>query len=273
MLSNKTVLITGGAGSIGRTYANHLGTKVKLKLLDLPGMFSDMTAPLDAELIEVDLADLNAIRRHYDGVDIVIHLAGERKPSALWQDLLPANIIGLYNSVIASIDSRVQHFVYASSVHTVSGGSRRLGIQEDVPVQPADLYGVTKCFGEALGYYAAHSHQLKFTALRIGAFQESEVINNTNSGWMLLDYCSHFDLCRMIDAVITEQTSIFSIYNAVSRNTFSRLSMDKAIKELGFSPEADSFMISAAFQEAIQNVGGLADKPAESGLRADLTRE
>lgn len=270
MKTRKTILITGGAGTIGTGYAHWLTNATQVKLLDLPGSFKAEHHELGFELIESNLTDIDSIRGHFQDVDVVIHLAGERRPSALWDSLLQSNVIGAYNSLAAAISAQCQHFIYASSVHAVSGGSRRLGITEDLAVQPADLYGVTKCFGEALGYFASQSTSIKFTALRIGAFQESDAVNSTNSGWMLVDYCAPKDLFGLLDSVISKQDANFAIYNAASNNTFGRLSMEKAELELGYRPSFDSFSLASPFHAAIAEVGGLADKPAASGMRADL---
>ena len=44
-------------------------------------------------------------------------------------------------------------------------------VKTSEPGNPGDLYGVTKCFGEALGRYMAEQEDLWVIALRIGAFQ------------------------------------------------------------------------------------------------------
>ena len=53
----------------------------------------------------------------------------------------------------------------------VSGYPKNIQVKTSEPVNPGDLYGVTKCFGEALGRYMAEQEGLSVIALRIGGFQ------------------------------------------------------------------------------------------------------
>ena len=75
------VLLTGGAGFIGRHVLNELLTRGhEVRVLD--SLRSDVhkdskTAPLDAELVVADVRDAGAIDRALDGVEAVLHLAAK----------------------------------------------------------------------------------------------------------------------------------------------------------------------------------------------------
>ncbi|MGV8882059.1 MAG: NAD-dependent epimerase/dehydratase family protein [Rhodoglobus sp.] len=265
----REVLITGGAGSIGSGYAHWARDRYKLTLLDLPGRFTGQHSP-NARLVEGDIRDLDSIRDAFDGIDTVLHLGGERLPWALWSTLLPANIIGTYNVIASAVSAGCRRVIYASSVHAVSGYPPGSRVAEDDPVRPGDLYGVTKVFGEALGRYVSASEQLSFVALRIGAFREPHEIQSPDAGWMLQDFTAPTDLYRLIDTVIEAEDVGFEIYNATSANTFTRLPMEKAREDFGYVPEFDAFQLSTPFRDAINAVGGVADRSMESGLREDI---
>ena len=47
-------------------------------------------------------------------------------------------------------------------------------VKTSEPVNPGDLYGVSKCFGEALARYMAEKEGVSAISLRIGAFQPLE---------------------------------------------------------------------------------------------------
>lgn len=267
----RRILITGGAGSIGTGYARWASGRYEITLLDLPGQFSAEHHQL-GRVVEGDLGSLASISGAFDGIDTVIHLGGERYPWAQWDTLLPANIVGTYNMVVAAISSRCKRIVYASSVHAVSGYPEGSGIPEAMPVRPGDLYGVTKCFGEALGSFVTHTEDISFVALRIGAFREPASLASPDSGWMLQDYTAPEDLYSQLDVVIEAEGLGFEIFNAVSGNTFSRLPMEKARAALDFTPRYDSFQLSPPFRSAIEAVGGVADRVVESGMRDDLER-
>lgn len=269
MTGQRPVLVTGGAGTIGTGFAESAADAYDLTLLDLPGRFTGGHTEF-GRIVEADLTDLAAVKDAFHGIDTVVHLGGERRPSAVWSQLLPANIVGTYNVVAAAIAAGCRRVVYASSVHAVSGYPAGAQIRETDPVRPGDLYGVSKCFGEALGNFAASTEGLSFVALRIGAFQEPGDLDEPGSGWKLRDFCAPADLYRLMRRVIDAEGIGFEIYNAVSGNTFTRLPMHKASHDLGFEPEYDAFELVTPFRDAVHSVGGLDDLVPLSGLRDDI---
>lgn len=267
----RRILVTGAAGSIANAFMRATADEYEFTLLDLPGTF-DAERRAFGRVVEVDLADLSNLAGVMDGIDTVLHLAGQRSPSTLWEDLLPANIVGTYNVVAAAVAAGVRRVIYASSVHTVTGYVKGQ-IRESDPVLPDDLYGVTKCFGEALGAFAVTAENLdSFIAMRIGAFQDPAKLKEPDAGWMLRDYLAPDDLVEMLRVLIASDRRGFDIYNAASANRFGRLSMAKAAEELGFVPRSDAFEIASPFAQAVAEVGGLDDRPALSGMRADVAR-
>jgi dTDP-L-rhamnose 4-epimerase len=78
------VLITGGAGFIGRRVTDELlkrGNRVRVLDALLPQVHGDAGRPADldgeAELIHADIRDGDAVARALEGVDSVVHLAAE----------------------------------------------------------------------------------------------------------------------------------------------------------------------------------------------------
>lgn len=265
------VLVTGAAGNIATAFLDAAADDYEFTLLDLPGAFDD-ARPARGRIVETDLAQLSNLTGVMDGIDTVIHLAGQRSPSTLWDDLLPANIVGTYNVVAAAVAAKVRRIIYASSVHTVTGYAKGQ-IRESDPVLPDDLYGVTKCFGEALGAFAVTAENLEsFVALRIGAFQNPSRLTEPDAGWMLRDFLDPEDLVEMLRLLIASDRRGFDIYNAASANRFGRLSMAKAAEDLGFVPRSDAFEIASPIAQAFAAVGGLHDRPALSGMREDVAR-
>ncbi|MGB4135770.1 MAG: NAD(P)-dependent oxidoreductase [Microbacterium sp.] len=266
--ARRTVLVTGAAGHIGSGFLERFHERYDMVQLDLPGMVAEDAARF-GRVLEVDLRDLAEVKRAFQGIDTVVHLAGFRKADSLWQDLLEVNITGTYNVVAAAIAQHCRRIVYASSVHAVSGYPMQRQLREDDPVNPNDLYGVSKVFGEALGRYAAEQEGLSFIALRIGAFQQPDAVTPTGSGWMLQEYCAPDDLYELLVRCIDDESMTFEIFNAASASRYPRLDMSKARERLGFTPSVDAFAMVPAIREAIESAGPLAPRPS-SGMRADL---
>ena len=87
----------------------------------------------------------------YVAMHTVLHLAGNVSPSATWSELLQADVVGTDHPMVAVKSAGSRRFEYASSIHAVSGYPGAVQVKTGEPVNPGDLYGVAKCFGEALG--------------------------------------------------------------------------------------------------------------------------
>ncbi|MGP6178267.1 NAD-dependent epimerase/dehydratase family protein [Microbacterium sp. A196] len=265
----RRVLITGGAGQIGLGFAADAQGEYDFVLLDLPGRFTAAAEEL-GEVIEADITDSQAMRSALAGVDTVIHLGGFRQASTRWADLLPVNIAGTYNVVAAAIANECSRFIFASSVHAVSGYAEGRQLREEDPVNPADLYGVSKVFGEALGRYAAEQEGLSFIALRVGAFQYPDLVGKVGSGWMVEEYCAPADLYQLLRLCIEHDDITFEIFNAASANRLGRMDTSKAQAQLGYVPLYDSFELSGLAGYASDNLGSLTPPSQPSGMREDV---
>lgn len=227
------VLLTGAAGRIGSGFARYAAARYRLRLSDRAGPGLARLAE-HGELVPAELTDPDALRRACAGVDTVVHLGANPASDAGWDELLGPNVIGCYQLFAAAAEAGVRRVVYASSVHAVSGHPRDHPVTEAEPVNPGDLYGVTKCFGEALGRYAAEQLGLSVIALRIGAFKTGPV----RPGKERIDdiYLAADDLYQLIGLAIEVAGVRFAIVNATSDNDLQRLDPARARALLGYRP-------------------------------------
>ncbi|GAB4214404.1 MAG: NAD(P)-dependent oxidoreductase [Roseiflexaceae bacterium] len=270
----RAVLVTGAAGTIGSYFAEHAGERYDLRLMVHND--DDDAARLRAygRVVTGDLSDLEGLKRLCEGIDTVVHLAANPSPNAVWQELLEANIIGAYNMFVAAKAAGCRRVVYASSIHAVSGYPPDVQVKTSEPVNPGDLYGVTKCFGEALGRYMAEQEGLSVIALRIGAFQPLEAAREAGSIGMMDAFVSQRDLQQLIERSIDDEQIRFAVFHGLSDNRFKRLDISDARALLGYAPQDDLTEENPRLRELRLgeqvSAHNLSDDSAESGLREQL---
>lgn len=240
----RKVLVTGAAGHIGSYFAEHSHKRYDLRLMVRGNEDQARIESLKAfgEVVTAELGDLARLKEICRGIDTVLHLAASPDPSATWDALLPTNIIGAYHMMIAAKTAACRRVVYASSIHTVTGYCRDIQCKTTEPTNPGDIYGVTKCFGEALGRYMAEQENLSVIALRFGAFQPLEIAADAEKGIKLLDmYVSRRDVNQIIERSIDVENLKFGIFFGVSDNLFKRYDISDARELLGYQPQDDVF--------------------------------
>jgi nucleoside-diphosphate-sugar epimerase len=273
----RRVLVTGAAGNIGSYFAEHSRDRYDLRLM-VRG--DEDKADLDAlrkfgELVMADLSELEALKSHCRGVDTVLHLAASASPNTTWEQLLPNNIVGTYNMMVAAKAAGCRRLIYASSIHAVSGYPPDVQVKTTEPVNPGDLYGVSKCFGEALGRYMAEQEGLSVIALRIGAFQPLKSALDADKGVEMMHmFVSRRDLTQLIHKCIDVENLRFAIFHGVSDNYFKRLDISDARELVGYvpaddatelNPELDKLDLDQRVRAANQQ-----DPGQKSGIREDV---
>lgn len=271
--TKRRVLVTGAAGNIGSYFATHNGGKYDLRLMVRGDEERREEIEAFGEVLEADLADLARLKEVCAGIDTIVHLAGDPGPSSLWADLLQTNIIGTYNVFAAAKTAGVKRVVYASSIHAVSGYPADVQVKTNEPVNPGDLYGVSKCFGEALCRYMAEQEGVSAVALRIGGFQPLETMQNEGGLQFLDTFVSPRDLDQLLHRCIDTEGLKFAIFHGLSNNRFKRLDISDARNQVGYAPEDDAAahlppLKDVPLQEGIKT-SSLADG-GESGLRAEV---
>lgn len=269
----RKVLVTGAAGRIGSYFAQHSPERFDLRLM-VRGDEENLDEIKErGEVVEADLGDLERLKEVCEGIDTVIHLAGDPDPSATWESLHATNIVGTYHAFVAAKAAGCRRVVYASSIHAVSGYPAGVQVKPAEPVNPGDLYGVSKCFGEALARYMAEQEGLSAIAIRIGAFQPLE--NARKDDLSNLDaFVSHRDLHQLLVRCVDDEAIRFAIFHGLSDNRFKRLDITNARELLGYAPEDDfvrenPHLAPLELNETVITHSAVADG-SPSGLREEL---
>lgn len=274
--TRRRVLVTGAAGRIGSYFTEHAQGKYDFRLMVQGDEDSDSIEKIKAfgEVVTADLSELDTLKNFCQGIDTVVHMAGAPSPSETWQNLLDTNIIGTYNIFVAAKAAGCRRVIYASSIHAVSGYPPDVQVKTSEPVNPGDLYGVSKCFGEALARYMAEKEGVSAICLRIGAFQPLEAGRKEESISMLDAYVSHRDLHQLIEKCVDVENVQFAVLHGLSNNRFKRLDISDARELVGYDPQDDLTELNPKLKElklsdTVQTHSGVADGQ-ESGIREEL---
>jgi dihydroflavonol-4-reductase len=120
--SGAPVLVTGASGLLGYAIVQALrarGASVRVLLRGdaLPGAPEDATG---VEVVRGDLGDRAALRRGFDGVRFVFHVAADvRMFRTNWAESLRTNVDGTRNVVEACLAARPERLVFTSSAATL----------------------------------------------------------------------------------------------------------------------------------------------------------
>jgi len=237
--TRRTVLVTGAAGRIGAYFARHASSRYQLRLMVTRRDKRADALASHGEVVAGDLADRDKIAGLCAGMDTVLHLAGDPSPQAAWDSLLSRNIIGVYHVLAGALRAGCRRVILASSIHAVSGYPKDVQVKTGEPVNPGDLYGVSKCFAEALGRYVAEKEGLSVIAIRIGAFQPRDKTRPPSALPLMDSFVSRRDLHQLIERCIDDERLQFAIFHGLSNNRFKRLDITDARELLGYAPEDD----------------------------------
>jgi nucleoside-diphosphate-sugar epimerase len=270
----RKVLVTGAAGNIGSYFAEHSHHRYDLRLLVRDNDKDATAIRAFGEVVIGDITDLDRMKQVCRGIDTVVHLAGDPSPNATWDSVIGANITGTYYTFVAAKSCNCRRVIYASSIHAVSGYPADVQVKTSEPVNPGDLYGVSKCFGEALARYMAEKESLSAICLRIGAFQPLEAAQKPAAIGMLDAWVSQRDLNQLIERCIDVENLNFAILHALSDNRFKRLDISDARDLVGYRPQDDLTEVNVKLKELhlSEKVSShnLNDDQQKSGLRKEL---
>ncbi len=178
MFNNKTLLITGGTGSFGKSCVKFLLKEYKLKKLiifsrdelkqfNLSNELKNIRTKTKVRFFLGDVRDKDRLKLAFNRVDYVIHAAALKQiPAAEYnpQECIKTNIYGAENIIFAAIEKKVKKIIALST---------------DKACNPINLYGATKLASDKLFISAntlAGAENISFSVVRYG-----NVINSRGS--------------------------------------------------------------------------------------------
>jgi UDP-N-acetylglucosamine 4-epimerase len=256
-LTNKTILVSGGAGFIGSNLCEALlekGNKVVCLDNFATGKRENITQLLknpNFTLIEGDIRNLEDCMKATTGVDYVLHQAALGSVPRSIKDPITSNEVnvgGFLNMLVASKDNGVKRFVYAASSSTY-GDSEAMPKVEEVIGKPLSPYAITKYVNELYADIFSKTYGLETIGLRYfnvfgrkqdpnGAYAavipkfvsqlmagESPVMNGDGNYSRDFTYIDNVIQANLLSLVTTNEKAINTVYNVAygDRNTLNDL--------------------------------------------------
>ncbi len=241
----QSVLLTGASGRVGQAILGDLAEAYEWRLVDR----DPPTEDLPGEFVVADITDDEAVREAMEGIDVVVHLAGDPRPEAPWSSVLTNNIDGTRTVYEAAVETGVEKVVFASSNHAVGAYETDERTPDmyrpddgflldgtELP-RPTNLYGVSKAAGETLGRYYHDEHDLSVVSVRIGNLTQGHPPVDYERGqamWLSYRDCAHlFDRCILADYD-------YEIVYGISDNDRKYYSLERAREVLDYEPQDNS---------------------------------
>ena len=263
MITNKTVLVTGGAGFIGSNLCESLLNNNNIvRCLDnlSTGKKENIIPFLDNQnftFLEGDIRDLETCKKAVEGVEIILHQAALGSVPRSINDPITTNdvnISGFLNMLVAARDAKVNRFVFAASSSTY-GDSTTLPKVEDVIGKPLSPYAVTKYVNElyadvfyktygletiGLRYFNVYGRRQdpngayaavipKFTQLLMNL--ESPTINGDGTNSRDFTYINNVIQMNHLAATTDNKDAIGSIFNTAVGDRVNLTQMTALLKE------------------------------------------
>jgi len=242
---DEPVLLTGARGHVGKAVLQGLAEKYDWRLM----FHSPPTEEYDFPYVVGEVEDKADVREAAEGVNVIIHLAGDPRPSAPWRSVLANNINGTHTVYEVAVEEDVEKVIYASSNHAVGAyetdkrtpkmyrphGEFRLDGTE-LP-RPSNKYGISKAASETIGRYFHDAHDISVCNIRIGNLNEGHPPIDYERGqamWLSMRDCAHIHDCAI------QADYDFEIVYGISDNDRKYYSLERAREALGYEPRDNS---------------------------------
>lgn len=204
------LLLTGAAGGLGVVLRQSLKPFSQiLRLSDIQPL-GDLVPGEEGQVC--NLADKAAVHTLLEGVDAVVHLGGVSVERP-FEEVLAANIQGLFNVYEAARVHGTRRVVFASSNHVIGFHKQGEVIDSNCAKRPDGYYGLSKSYGEDLSRFYFDRYGIETVCIRIGSsFPEPK------DRRMMVTWLSYRDLTELIRCALFAPAVGHTIVYGMSNN-------------------------------------------------------
>jgi uronate dehydrogenase len=234
------LLLTGAGGGLGTMLRERI--KPWAEVVRLSDVRAIPGAGAGEEVVQCDLADREAVMALLDGVDAVLHFGGVSVEDT-FETIMNANILGLHHLYEAVHKRGIRRVIYASSSHVVGYYPTTQVVDAGAPLRPDGIYGVSKCFGEALSRYYYDRFGIETVCLRIGSS-----FDEPRNARMMATFLAYDDLVELVRCALFTPRVGHTITYGVSDNPVRWWDNGQAA-HLGFVPKHSSSRFAERFPQ------------------------
>ncbi|HET7324292.1 MAG TPA: NAD-dependent epimerase/dehydratase family protein [Halococcus sp.] len=256
-LSDKRVLVTGGAGLVGSHLTERLLCDNEVVVADDLSKGERERVPDGAEFIEADMTDPEDVAAVITSdLDCVFHFAAYTDTNyANPRQLFEENGAMTYNVLERMADVGVSNIAFTSS-STVYGEAPMPTPEDYAPLEPISIYGASKLADEGILSTYAHSHGFTVWLFRfaniVGPYQRGNVVPDfieklednpdrleiLGDGRQEKSYLHVSDCIEAIQHIVEGTEASMNTYNLGTRTTTSVTRIaDIVSDEMGLDPE------------------------------------
>ncbi|MFT3720121.1 NAD-dependent epimerase/dehydratase family protein [Pseudorhodoferax sp.] len=209
----RRLLLTGAAGGLGQVLRERLAPLAQvLRVSDIAALGAPH-GPHE-EVRPCDLADKQAVDALVAGCDAIVHLGGVSVERP-FEEILEANIKGVYHVYEAARRHGVRRVVFASSNHVIGFYRQTERLDAGVPRRPDGYYGLSKSFGEDVAQFYFDRYGIETVSIRIGSSFPEPLNRRMMNTWLSYD-----DLLRLVEkALFTPGVGHTVVYGASANRT------------------------------------------------------
>lgn len=204
------LLLTGAAGGLGKILRERLRPYTNILRLSDIGEMAPAAGPHE-EVVRCDLADKAAVHQLVEGVDAILHFGGVSVERP-FEEILGANICGVFHVYEAARRHGVKRVVFASSNHVIGFYKQDQHLDANSLRRPDGYYGLSKSYGEDMASFYFDRYGIETVSIRIGSSFPEPANRRMMSTWLSYDDLTHL-LERCLYAPNVGHTVVYGMSN------------------------------------------------------------
>lgn len=231
------LLLTGAAGGLGKVLRERLRPYAQvLRLSDIANMAP--AADASEEVQPCDLADKQAVHHLVEGVDAILHFGGVSVERS-FEEVLGANISGIFHIYEAARRHGVKRVIFASSNHVIGFYKQGEKLDAHSPRRPDSYYGLSKSYGEDMASFYFDRYGIETVSIRIGSSFPEPQNRRMMHTWLSFD-----DLTQLFERALYTPNVGHTVVYGMSDNLDTWWD-NRYAAHLGFAPKDSSEVFRA----------------------------